>query len=131
MKPLTNDELRHRGQLAADYPDPQLWNSLGGAVGVTALIEDLYRRIERDELLSVAFPHFNSGNATPPLLQWFGGDRGYSNDLTGGLLRLHQHRFISPKAAAAWLHCMRENRSWLVVSTPNRSCVPCRASRKP
>src|SRR5262249_33786572 len=33
--------------------------------------------------------------------------RGYSDDLAGGLLRRHQHRYISPRAAAAWLRCMR------------------------
>src|SRR5207253_6219107 len=59
-------------------------------------------------LLRVAFPHFNSGEATPFFTQWFGGNREYSDDLAGGLLRRHQHRYISPKAAAAWLRCMRE-----------------------
>jgi ankyrin repeat protein/truncated hemoglobin YjbI len=75
---------------------------------VTALIEELYRRIEQDELLRVAFPHFSSGNATPFFIQWLGGSRAYADDLAGGLLRRHQHRYISPKAAAAWLRCMRE-----------------------
>src|SRR5262249_18619822 len=41
-------------------------------------------------------------------LQWFGGGRGYSDDLAGGLLRRHRHRYVSPKAAAAWLRCMRQ-----------------------
>jgi hypothetical protein len=41
-------------------------------------------------------------------VQWFGGGRGYSDDLAGGLLRRHQHRYVSPRAAAAWLRCMRE-----------------------
>jgi truncated hemoglobin YjbI len=71
-------------------------------------IGDLYRRIEQDELLRVAFPHFHSELATPFFVQWFGGSRDYSDDLAGGLLRRHQHRYISPKAAAAWLRCMRE-----------------------
>src|SRR5262249_32746574 len=52
--------------------------------------------------------HFNSGEATPFFLQWFGGSCGYSDDLAGGLLRRHQHRYVSPTAAAAWLRCMRE-----------------------
>ena len=72
------------------------------------LIKDLYRRIEQDELLGVAFPHFSSDEATRFFIQWFGGSRGYSDDLAGGLLRRHQHRFISPNGAAAWLRCMRE-----------------------
>jgi ankyrin repeat protein len=59
-------------------------------------------------VLRVAFPHFNSGAATPFFVQWFGGSRGYSDDLAGGLLRRHQHRYVSPKAAAAWLRCLRE-----------------------
>jgi len=100
-------ELRHRGQPVVVYPGADLWKAVGGSDGVAALIEDLYRRIEQDELLRVAFPHFHSELATPFFLQWFGGSRDYSDDLAGGLLRRHQHRYISPKAAAAWLRCMR------------------------
>jgi ankyrin repeat protein/truncated hemoglobin YjbI len=100
-------ELRHRGQPLVEYPAANLWQTVGGTAGVAALIHDLYRRIEQDELLSVAFPHFNSAAATPFFVQWFGGGRGYSDDLAGGLLRRHQHRYISPRAAEAWLRCMR------------------------
>src|SRR5207245_5729302 len=85
-----------------------LWTAVGGSDGVAALIQDLYRRIEQDKVLREAFPHFNSGEATPFFMQWFGGSRGYSDNLAGGLLRRHQHRYISAKAAAAWLRCMRE-----------------------
>ena len=111
LQPLrgeASEELRHRGEPLVVYPGAELGKALGGSDGVTALIQDLYRRIEQDELLSEAFPHFNSGAATPFFVQWFGGSRGYSDDLEGGLLRRHQHRYISPKAAAAWLRCMRE-----------------------
>jgi ankyrin repeat protein/truncated hemoglobin YjbI len=101
-------ELRHRGEPLVAYPRANLWTAVGGSDGVAALIEDLYRRIEQDELLRAAFPHFNSGEATPFFLQWFGGSRDYSDDLAGGLVRRHQHRYISPKAATAWLRCMRE-----------------------
>jgi len=59
---------------------------------VAALIKDLYRRIEQDELPRAAFPHFNSGEATGFFMQRFGGSRSYSDDLAGGLLRRHQHR---------------------------------------
>src|SRR5262249_41137011 len=103
-----HEELRHRGEALVAYPGADLWKAVGGGDGVAALIQDLYRRIEQDELLRVAFPHFNSGEAPPFFVQWFGGSRGYSDDLAGGLLRRHQHRYISPKAAAAWLRCMRE-----------------------
>jgi ankyrin repeat protein/truncated hemoglobin YjbI len=101
-------QLRHRGELPVSYPVADLWDAVGGSDGVAALIEDLYRRIERNELLREAFPHFNSQNAAPFFVQWFGGSREYSDDLAGGLLRRHQHRYISPQAAAAWLRCMRE-----------------------
>jgi ankyrin repeat protein/truncated hemoglobin YjbI len=101
-------ELRHRGELLIEYPAPALWKAVGGDEGVAALINDLYRRIEQDEVLQVAFFHFRSGEAIPFFRQWFGGSREYSNDLAGGLVRRHQHRYISPKAAAAWLRCMRE-----------------------
>src|SRR5271157_4845129 len=103
-----HEELRHRGEPLVAYPGADLWTAVGVSDGVAALIKDLYRRIEQDELLRVVFPHFNSGEATPFFMQWFGGSRGYSNDLSGGLLRRHKHRYISPKAAAAWLRCMRE-----------------------
>src|SRR5947209_7398667 len=101
-------ELRHRGEPLVAYPCAELWKAVRGSDGVAALIKDLYRRIEQDELLRAAFPHFNSGEATPFFMQWFGGSRAYSDDLAGGILRRHQHRYISPKAAVAWLRCMRE-----------------------
>jgi ankyrin repeat protein/truncated hemoglobin YjbI len=101
-------ELRHRGAPLVEYPAGDLWKAVGGAAGVVALITDLYRRIEQDELLREAFPHFNVPEATRFFLQWFGGSCGYLDDLAGGLLRRHQHRYISPKTAAAWLRCMRE-----------------------
>jgi ankyrin repeat protein/truncated hemoglobin YjbI len=102
-------ELRHRGKGLIDYPVGQLFKAVGGRDGVTALIEDLYRRIERDPLLRLAFPHFNSTEAARFFQQWFGGERGYSDELSGGLLRRHQHRYISAKTAAAWLRCMRQS----------------------
>jgi ankyrin repeat protein/truncated hemoglobin YjbI len=104
----THKELRHRGESVVAYPAQQFWQALGGGEGVTALIEDLYRRIERDELLREVFPHFNSGDAASFFVKWFGGSREYSDDLVGGLLRRHQHRYIDPRSAAAWLRLMRE-----------------------
>ena len=105
---MIHTELCHRGEPLVEYPVADLWKTIGGTEGVTALISDLYRRIEEDELLREVFPHFNSGLATPFFIQWFGGSRGYSDELSGGLVRRHQHRYISPKATAAWLRCMRE-----------------------
>ncbi len=100
-------ELRHRGEPLVEFPGADLWTAVGGSDGVAALITDLYRRIEQDQVLRVAFGRFNSGEATPFFMQWFGGSRGYSDNLAGGLLRRHRHRYISAKAAAAWLRCMR------------------------
>lgn len=108
MRISIHKELRHRGEPLVEYPDAGLCQAVGGGAGVAALIQDLYRRIERDELLREVFPHFNAEEATHFFRQWFGGSRGYSDDLAGGLLRRHQHRYISPRAAAAWLRCMRE-----------------------
>jgi ankyrin repeat protein/truncated hemoglobin YjbI len=103
-----HEELRHRGEFLVAYPPASVWKAVGGEAGVAALIEDLYRRIERDDLLREVFPHFNSALATPFFVQWFGGSRDYADDLAGGVLRRHQHRYISPEAAAAWLRLMRE-----------------------
>jgi len=71
-----HEELRHRGEPLVAYPGADLWKAVGGSDGVAALIQDLYRRIEEDEVLRVAFPHFNSGEATPFSLQGSGGSRG-------------------------------------------------------
>ncbi|HVX16370.1 MAG TPA: ankyrin repeat domain-containing protein [Pirellulales bacterium] len=90
------------------YPAAEAWQAVGGSEGVAALIDDLYRRIERHELLREAFPHFNNAEAARFFTQWFGGSREYSDDLEGGLLRRHQHRYISPQGAAAWIHSMRD-----------------------
>ena len=60
-----HEELRHRGEPLVVYPEADLWKALGGGDGAAALIEDLYRRIEQDELLREAFPHFNSGEGRP------------------------------------------------------------------
>jgi ankyrin repeat protein/truncated hemoglobin YjbI len=103
-----HETLRHRGESLVAYPGARLWKAVGGNEGVAALIRDLYKRIEADELLSDVFPHFNSEAATPFFVQWFGGGRDYSDGLEGGVRRRHQHRYISPKAAAAWLRAMRE-----------------------
>src|SRR5437588_11342721 len=86
-------ELRHRDEALVAYPGTELWKAVGGSDGVAALIKDLYRRIEQDELLRVAFPHFNSEEPTRFFMQWFSGNREYSDDLAGGLLRRHQHRY--------------------------------------
>src|SRR5713226_8113771 len=102
------EELRHRGELVVEDAGCVLWATLGGRDGVEALIADLYRRMAEDEVLRHAFPHFNPAGAVEFFVQWFGGDRAYSDELAGGLVRRHQHRYVSPAAAAAWLRCMRE-----------------------
>src|SRR5271165_7510879 len=86
-KDSIHKELRHRGEPLVEYPGAELWKAVGGSDGVTELIKDLYRRMEQDEVLRVAFPRFNSEEATPFFIQWFGGSRGYSNELAGGLVR--------------------------------------------
>lgn len=58
-KDSIHKELRHRGQPLVAYPGAELWKAVGGSDGVAALIKDLYRRIEQDELLRGAFSHFN------------------------------------------------------------------------
>lgn len=102
------EELRHRGADLVEYPGDDLWRAVGGEEGVAALIRDLYSRIERHELLREVFPHFNDAQAAIFFRQWFGGPRDYSDRLEGGLLRRHHHRYISPRAAAAWLECMQD-----------------------
>src|SRR5262245_63740773 len=90
-------ELRHRGEVLVEYPSADLYAEVGGSAGVAALIDDLYRRFEQHELLREAFSHFHSENAATFFEQWFGGSRDYSDGLAGGLVRRHQHRYISPE----------------------------------
>ena len=101
-------ELLHRGSLAVTYPAADLWEQLGKGEGVAALVADLYRRMEQDPVLREAFAHFSAVAATPFFVQWFGGERAYSDQLTGGLARRHHDRYISPATASRWLRCMRE-----------------------
>lgn len=101
-------ELRHRGELSPEPAPEVLWDQLGGRPGVEALVADHYRRMSVDPLLQHLFPHFRPEFATPFFVQWLGGERSYSDTLDGGLVRRHQHRFISAPAASAWLRCLRE-----------------------
>ena len=51
MAASIDELLRHRGKALVAYPGAELWKAVGGEGGVAALINDLYRRIEQDELL--------------------------------------------------------------------------------
>ena len=101
--------LRHRGGVQPSRPDPALLQALGGPAGVAELASDLYQRIAADPFLCTAFPDcFSPFGITQFLVEWFGGQRVFSDTLDGGLVRAHQHRYVSPRGAAAWLECMRQ-----------------------
>jgi truncated hemoglobin YjbI len=91
-----------------EYPPADLWVTLGGRPGIEALVADFYHRMAGDAVLRHAFTHFVPGNAAEFFVQWFGGDRAYADGVLGGLLRRHQHRYVSAEAAGAWLRCFRE-----------------------
>ena len=101
--------LRHRGGFTVARPDPGLLDALGGAPGVHRLVDALYDRIAADPLLTHVFPHPDATRDGPKrfFLEWFGGDPTFSEGLQPGLGRRHQHLFVSPQGAAAWLRCMR------------------------
>jgi hemoglobin len=104
------ESLRHRGGFAVPQPDPAILASLGGAAGVSRLVDALYDRIAADPLLDHVFPHAAKlaarAGATRFFLEWFGGEPAFSRALQPGIGRLHQHLFVSPEGAAAWLRCM-------------------------
>jgi ankyrin repeat protein len=102
--------LAHRGGIAVQRPDPALFDSLGGESGIHRLVDALYDRIGADPLLKHVFPHPEGTRAAPRrfFVEWFGGGPTYSDALQPGLGRAHQHLFVSPKGAAAWLRCMGE-----------------------
>jgi ankyrin repeat protein/truncated hemoglobin YjbI len=102
--------LRHRGGFPTLRPDPGLFDALGGEAGIHRLVNELYDRIAADPLLQHVFPHPEATRDGPKrfFVEWFGGDRTFSDGLQPGLARRHQHLFVSPNGAAAWLRCMRE-----------------------
>jgi hypothetical protein len=63
---VIHKELRYRGKTLVAYPGADVCKAVGGRAA--ALINDLYRRIEQDELPREAFPHFNSGERGDGLL---------------------------------------------------------------
>jgi hypothetical protein len=87
-----HSELRHRGELLVAYPGAELWKAVGGSDGVAALIKDLYRRIEQDELLRVAFPQVNSEEATRFFVQWLGRSREMAAGTRSAVARAWCHR---------------------------------------
>jgi ankyrin repeat protein/truncated hemoglobin YjbI len=99
--------LRHRGGIPAPRPAAALLGTLGGTAGVYRLVDALYDRIAADPLLRHVFPHPGvRDSAKRFFVEWFGGEAAYSRGLQPGLARAHQHLFVSPNGAAAWLRCM-------------------------
>ena len=81
-----------------------LFDSLGGRAGVTAIVNSLYDRLERDPDLTRLFGSRRPGERER-LVEFFettlGGEARGARDV--GMQRRHIHRFISADEAALWL----------------------------
>lgn len=89
-----------------------LYENLGGAEGVRALVEAFYPKVQKNELLSPLFPE----DITPVmekqymfLSQFFGGPSLYSDAFGHPMMRARHLPFpVTEERAQAWLSCMYE-----------------------
>ncbi|WP_211746561.1 globin [Paenibacillus sp. Marseille-Q4541] len=89
-----------------------LYENLGGAEGVRALVEAFYPKVQKNELLSPLFPE----DITPVmdkqymfLSQFFGGPSLYSDANGHPMMRARHLPFpVTEERAQAWLSCMYE-----------------------
>jgi hemoglobin len=85
---------------------------IGGREGVSALVEEFYRRIEADPEIRPVYPEdLEPGKAKLKLFfeQWLGGPPAYSERYGHPRLRLRHFPFvIGERHAGIWLKHMRE-----------------------
>jgi hemoglobin len=92
--------------------ESSLYDYLGGAEGVRALVETFYPIVQRHPLLSPLFPE----DILPVmekqymfLTQFFGGPALFSETYGHPMMRArHMHVEITPALAEAWLSCMKQ-----------------------
>lgn len=106
-----NPHVAHRGGLPARlrrlYPDPSLFERLGGGRCVAKIVDGLYDRLAADPALRPKFAGDlvqERKNQKQFFTEWLGGPPLYSQHIAfRGLRQIHDHLHISPKDAARWL----------------------------
>ena len=107
----------HRKGIASDpatlWPDSDLRRQCGGESEVRGLVDtvvdSLYDRIARDDVLSRVFPHFETDAIKSFFREWLGVGRGYSGSPwpRQGVDRFHLQVHITKSLAAKWLRHMK------------------------
>lgn len=107
--------------------DVSIYNQLGGAEGMRALVQAFYLRVQKNPLLAPLFPE----NIHPVmekqyrfLSQFFGGPPLFSEAHGHPMMRARHMRFpVTVERADAWLECMGEALVEVGVEEPLRTCV--------
>ncbi len=110
VKPYVGDieEMRHYEELAAGQGPPTLYDWAGGEEALTALTEEFYRQVLKDDLLE---PLFRGMSPDHPrrVAHWlgevFGGPRTYSEERGGyrTMLGMHLGKAITERQRRRWV----------------------------
>lgn len=105
---------------------PPLFELVGGADGVSRIVESFYRRIETDTHMRPIYPDdLEPGKEKLKLFfqQWLGGPGAYSEKYGHPRLRLRHFPFVIDELAAGrWLRYMRE--AWKENGVPEEALGP-------
>ncbi|NMO95599.1 globin [Paenibacillus lemnae] len=108
-------------------PSLSIYDQLGGAEGIRALVEAFYPRVQQNDVLAPLFPE----NIEPVmekqymfLSQFFGGPALFSEAYGHPMMRARHMKFtITDLHADAWLGCMAEALTDIRVDEPLRTFV--------
>lgn len=96
--------------IATLRPAPSLFERIGGASVVEAVIETLYEHLMTDPLLTPIFRRsFDRAHSKAFFTEWMGGPRVYSDNPVHarGVWRAHNRFFISRPMAGRWVYYMK------------------------
>ncbi|MDO7907096.1 globin [Paenibacillus sp. JX-17] len=108
-------------------PNQTIYENLGGAEGVRALVEAFYPKVQQNPLLGPLFPadiHPVMEKQYMFLSQFFGGPSLYSDEYGHPMMRARHMRFeVTNDRAEAWLACMADALDDTGVEEPLRSFI--------
>lgn len=102
-------------------PSNSVFAAVGGAEGISRIVEAFYRRVEADPVLRPVYPEdMDPGKERLKLflVQWLGGPAEYSEKYGHPRLRMRHFPFvIDERAVGRWLRNMRE--AWREEGVPD------------